>query len=715
VTNGLEILCWPHARLGEAILELSRASGLQRHSACAAERPDCAGILNGDETFAARTRTIAARLGIEAEPAQVTYQECEQFLSRAGPALVRLPTSEGPAFLAIVSGQKQWLTLLGPERSKRRVRLDDVREAVCAGIGAEQSAAVDRLIQLAGIDDLAKSQQTRIRRVLLREQIGTAPIDGIWLLRLPPGAPFFSQVRQFGLLKPAGALAGVYSGQYLLGLIAWWLVGAAILEGHLDRGWLAAWALLMLTMLPLQALATWYQGTFSIGVGGLLKRRLLFGALRLEPEEVRGQGAGQLLGQVIESEAVETLALSGGFIGLLAVFEVLIAIVVMALGAGGWFQVLLFLGWILISLQLGWIAYRRNSSWTATRLRLTHDLVEKMVGHRTRLAQERADRWHENEDPALEKYFGASEAMDRSGTLLSALVPHGWMILGVLGLAPAFMAADRSQASLAVGLGGMLLASGALQKLSMGFSSVAGASIAWSQAAPLFHAAARSEVVGEPAFMPALSFRTAEPQSPLIEAHDLTFSHRRRMGAVLNGASLRICDGDRVLLQGESGSGKSTLASILAGLRVQDSGLILLRGLDRDTLGLDSWRKSVAIVPQFHENHILTGTLAFNVLMGRRWPLRPEDLEQAETVCRELGLGELLDRMPAGLFQIVGENGWQLSHGERSRIFIARALLQDSDLVILDESFAVLDPQNCLRILRCASARANAILVIAHP
>src|SRR5262249_29490696 len=159
--------------------------------------------------------------------------------------------------------------------------------------------------------------------------------------------------------------------------------------------------------------------------------------------------------------------------------EVLIAIVVMALGAGGWFQVLLFLGWILVSLQLGWIAYRRNSSWTATRLRLRHDLVEKMVGHRTRLAQEPADRWHDNEDPALEKYLGASAAMDRSGTLLSALVPHGWMILGVLGLAPAFVAADHSQASLAVGLGGMLLASGALQKLSMGFSSVAGASIAW--------------------------------------------------------------------------------------------------------------------------------------------------------------------------------------------------------------------------------------------
>ena len=61
-------------------------------------------------------------------------------------------------------------------------------------------------------------------------------------------------------------------------------------------------------------------------------------------------------------------------------------------------------------------------------------------------------------------------------------------------------------------------------------------------------------------------------------------------------------------------------------------------------------------------------------------------------VCRALGLGPLLDRMPAGLFQMVGETGWQLSHGERSRLYLARALLQGADLIILDESFGALDP-----------------------
>ena len=78
-------------------------------------------------------------------------------------------------------------------------------------------------------------------------------------------------------------------------------------------------------------------------------------------------------------------------------------------------------------------------------------------------------------------------------------------------------------------------------------------------------------------------------------------------------------------------------------------------------------------------------------------------------------MGDLLDRMPAGLLQMVGEMGWQLSHGERSRLYIARALLQSADLVILDESFAALDPETLCQALRCVLRRAATLLVIAHP
>ena len=83
-------------------------------------------------------------------------------------------------------------------------------------------------------------------------------------------------------------------------------------------------------------------------------------------------------------------------------------------------------------------------------------------------------------------------------------------------------------------------------------------------------------------------------------------------------------------------------------------------------------------------------------------------------MCGELGLSGLLARMPAGLYEMVGESGWQLSHGERSRMFMARALLQESEIVVLDESFAALDPEAQTASLACALARAKTLLVIAH-
>jgi ABC-type multidrug transport system fused ATPase/permease subunit len=133
------------------------------------------------------------------------------------------------------------------------------------------------------------------------------------------------------------------------------------------------------------------------------------------------------------------------------------------------------------------------------------------------------------------------------------------------------------------------------------------------------------------------------------------------------------------------------------------------------TLGATGWRRSVVAAPQFHDNHVFSGSLAFNLLMGRRWPADAEDLAAAEAVCRALALGPLLDRMPAGLLQIVGETGWQLSHGERSRLYIARALLQRAAVLILDESFAALDPKTLHRVQQCVLEHAPTLMVIAHP
>jgi ATP-binding cassette subfamily B protein len=344
-------------------------------------------------------------------------------------------------------------------------------------------------------------------------------------------------------------------------------------------------------------------------------------------------------------------------------------------------------------------------------------LVERLVGHRTRLAQEVRERRHDGEDQAMARYLDSSAAMDRTAAWLIAVVPRGWHFLGLLGLAPAFVAGHGSPTSPAIGLGGMLLAYRAFDKLAAGIGHLAGAAIAWKQVAPLFKSATRPEVDGAPSF--ALTSESnigrSNGASTLLEARAITFRYRDHSAPVLQGCNLRIRFSDRLLLEGPSGGGKSTLAALLSDLRLPESGLLLLHGLDRPTLGSPGWRRRVVAAPQFHENHVLTGTFAFNVLMGRRWPPQPEDVKAAESLCCELGLDDLLSRMPAGLWQLVGETGWQLSHGERSRLYVARALLQEAELIILDESFAALDPETLQRCLCCVLKHAPTMLVIAHP
>jgi len=122
----------------------------------------------------------------------------------------------------------------------------------------------------------------------------------------------------------------------------------------------------------------------------------------------------------------------------------------------------------------------------------------------------------------------------------------------------------------------------------------------------------------------------------------------------------------------------------------------------------------VVCVPQFQLNHVFSGSLAFNLLMGRRWPPAPADMAEATQLCVELGLGPLLENMPAGLAQPVGEAGWQLSHGERMRVFLARALLQGGDVFVLDESLSALDPETQLQVLACIQARARTVVLSAH-
>jgi len=342
------------------------------------------------------------------------------------------------------------------------------------------------------------------------------------------------------------------------------------------------------------------------------------------------------------------------------------------------------------------------------RLDLTHRLVENMSAHRTRLAQQPPSEWHASEDRDNENYAAISERLDRSTARVSAALPRAYIIASFAALGPSFLSGGATLERLAVTVGLILFTGGALERFVFGSARGAAAWIAWRCVKPMFDAA------GEP-LAPDVAPNLAYGAANTLHAQDLVYTHAGRAEPALKGCSLTVERGDRLLLEGESGSGKSTFASVLAGLRRPSRGFILAGGRDRQTLGDVNWRRSIAFAPQYHENHILAAPLAFNLLLARSYPYSSGDMRDARELCEELGLGPLVERMPGGLDQMVGETGWQLSQGERSRVFLARALLQDAELVLLDESLAALDPDNLRQCLECAIRRAKTLMVIAHP
>lgn len=701
---------WPLAQLAEGIAALAKSAGLAEPGKAADSlKPLAAADIADLDRWLAYA---AESMDFEAEPIQTTLPEASAMLANLGPALLRLDDGADIRFLLVLKAKARYLTVLTPDLTRQRLEVAKVRDLLCARYEAPLRAEIAGALRHA---NLPSAQQHRVIGMMLEEQLAYQPITGCWLMRLSPAAGFWRQLADAGLTRRVVWMTTIFALLYGLEIAGWGLIGRAALDGRLDFGWLAAWGLLVLSLTPLHLLAGWLDGNFALDVGRLLKKRLLAGALRLDLQAIKHQGAGQLLGRVLESQALEALALNGGFAVLVALIECLFAGWILANGAGGFLHVGLMLTWLLVAAVFCGRYFRRLRRWTLGRLDLTHALVERMVGHKTCLAQEPAARRIAEEDQAIDEYFQQAQQADKAILPITGALSRGWLILALAGLVPAFVGQTADAGTMAISLGGILLANRALSSIAGGLAALSRAAIAWQQVATLFHAAKRQN--RSRAFLTGAQVYnsdSAKRGGPLLTASDLVYRYQAQGDPVLRGLNLAVNRGDRLLLQGASGGGKSTLASLLVGLRHADSGLLLLNGLDRFTLG-DAWHKLASAAPQFHENHILGGTLAFNLLMGRNWPPSEADLQEASALCEALGLGELLERMPSGMQQMVGETGWQLSHGERSRIFLARALLQRSQLTILDESFAALDPESLEKCLQCAFEQARTLMVIAHP
>ncbi len=179
---------------------------------------------------------------------------------------------------------------------------------------------------------------------------------------------------------------------------------------------------------------------------------------------------------------------------------------------------------------------------------------------------------------------------------------------------------------------------------------------------------------------------------------------------VLHGIDLTVRGGTTVALVGPSGAGKTTLTDLLARFHDPTAGAILLNGVDLRDVRLRSYRSLIAVVQQ--ETFLFDGTVSENIAYGRR------EASEAEVVAaaRRANAEEFILRLPKGYSTLIGERGVKLSGGQRQRLSIARALLADPAILILDEATSSLDTES-ERLIQASLGellRGRTTVVIAH-
>lgn len=193
-----------------------------------------------------------------------------------------------------------------------------------------------------------------------------------------------------------------------------------------------------------------------------------------------------------------------------------------------------------------------------------------------------------------------------------------------------------------------------------------------------------------------------------ISLSNVTFGYHEK--EVLHGINMEIKEGTVNALVGPSGSGKSTIAKLIASLWEINSGSIKIGGVDIRELSLEEYNRKIAYVSQ--DNYLFDDTIRENIRMGN---LKATD-EQVEEAAKKCGCHEFIMGLKDGYDTIAGGAGGHLSGGERQRVSIARAMLKDAPIVILDEATAYTDPENEALIQTSVAklVQGKTLIVIAH-
>ena len=199
-----------------------------------------------------------------------------------------------------------------------------------------------------------------------------------------------------------------------------------------------------------------------------------------------------------------------------------------------------------------------------------------------------------------------------------------------------------------------------------------------------------------------------EPENHDIELKHVSFSYYKRK--IIDDVSLSIPQKTTTAIVGPSGGGKSTLCNLIARFWDVDSGEITLGGVNVKDYSMDSLMENFAFV--FQSVYLFADTIENNIKFGRQNASHEEVVKAAKKACCH----EFIMKLPNGYNTVIGEGGASLSGGEKQRISIARAIMKDAPIIILDEATANVDPENEKELVDAVEAltKEKTIIMIAH-
>jgi ATP-binding cassette, subfamily C, bacterial CydD len=214
----------------------------------------------------------------------------------------------------------------------------------------------------------------------------------------------------------------------------------------------------------------------------------------------------------------------------------------------------------------------------------------------------------------------------------------------------------------------------------------------------------------ERAARPARRRPAPSPAGSTVRLSHVSFAYPSRPAPVLDGFDLTLQPNETLALVGESGAGKSTVAALVLGLAQPAAGRVEIGGLDLAQYCLEEWQREIAWVPQAPT--MFRGTVADNIRMGNRGASDAE----VRVAAAMAGADDFIRAFVEGNGTLVGDGGRPLSAGERRRIALARALVRDAPLLVLDEPTADLDPESAARVAHTLDVLrgTRTVLLIAH-